>query len=203
MIDWEEKYYSGKNTAMVQVTVMDTETIRTMQNLAKRALRAGCKVLRQKMKESSEYSEHLKNHIRSSVYIDRKTGLPTARIGMGSASRVRKLGKIPSRRNPAWQETGIQSHGISAPKKGKNTTFLGFKKSPKGFRKNATSGGYIYFGVSVHHPGAEAQHTLKRICEENIDEVRKAEEKYLSQIAEEIRKNVVVDYEEEVDEGAD
>ena len=203
MIDWEEKYYSGKNTAMVQVTVMDTETIRTMQNLAKRALRAGCKVLRQKMKESSEYSEHLKNHIRSSVYIDRNTGQPTARIGMSSAKRVRDRGKIPSKRNPAWQETGIQSHGISAPKKGKNTTFLGFKKSPKGFRKNATSGGYIYFGVSVHHPGAEAQHTLKRICEENIDEVRKAEEKYLAQIAEEIRKNVVVDYDEEVDEGAD
>ena len=44
---------------------------------------------------------------------------------------------------------------------------------------------------------------MKRICEENIDEVRKAEEKYLAQIAEEIRKNVVVDYDEEVDEGAD
>lgn len=203
MIDWEEKYYSGKNTAMVQVTVMDTETIRTMQNLAKRALRAGCKVLRQKMKASSEYSEHLKNHIRSSVYIDRKTGLPTARIGMGSASRVRKLGKIPSKRNPAWQETGVSPHMMSAPAKNSKATFMGIKKKPIGRKKNAKTGGYIYFGVSLHHSGIPAQNTLKRICEANIDEVRKAEEKYLAQIAEEIRKNVVVDYEEEVDEGAD
>lgn len=195
MIDWEEKYYSGKNTAMVQVTVLDTETIRTMQNLAKRALRAGCKVLRQKMKESSEYSEHLKNHIRSSVYIDRNTGQPTARIGMSSAKRVSDRGKIPSKRNPAWQESGTKGHEIKAPGKNSNATALVIPK--KGNYKS------IYFGPAVQHPGSSAQHTLKRICEENIDEVRKAEEKYLAQIAEEIRKNVVVDYDEEVDEGAD
>lgn len=195
MIDWEEKYYSGKNTAMVQVTVLDTETIRTMQNLAKRALRAGCKVLRQKMKESSEYSEHLKNHIRSSVYIDRNTGQPTARIGMSSAKRVRDRGKIPSKRNPAWQESGTKGHEIKAPGKNSKSTALLIPK--KGSYKS------IYFGTAVQHPGSSAQNTLRRICESNIDEVRKAEEKYLAQIAEEIRKNVVVDYEEEVDEGAD
>ena len=195
MIDWKKEYYSGKNTAMVQVTVMDTETIKAMQNLAKRALRAGCKVLRQKMKASPEYSEHLKNHIHSSVKIDRSTGQAVGRIGFSSAKRVKDRGKIPSRRNPAWHEGGTKGHEIKAPGRKSNATALVIPK--KGDYQS------IYFGQAVQHPGLPAQNTLRRICEANIDEIRKTEEKYLAQLAEEVEKALEVDYDEEVDDGAD
>jgi len=169
-----------------EVTFTDAsgDVIKAMRNLSKKALRAGGKVIRNKLKASSDMTERMRNHIATSANIEKDTGQPVMKVGFYTYKKVKKNGKQASRRNPNWQEFGTKAHVIKRTNDGKT---LGTK-------------GY-WFGKQVLHKGTPAYHTLRNVVNSNIDEIRVAEEKYLAElngvIDEALKKD---DYTEDIDD---
>lgn len=150
----------------VEVTLVDTskEVKKAIEKLSKEALGASAKVIRKKIREDLPvYTKRFKNHIASWKYIDRETGQPTLQIGFYSWQRVKKKGKLPSHASPHWLEFGTKPHIIQP----KNAKVLWWQES---------------YGVHVQHPGQSARHLLRNTIQNNISEIRAAQEDYLAEI---------------------
>lgn len=151
------------------VTFINTsaEVKKTLEGLSKTALRASGKVIRKKLRENiPTRSKRFKNHIGSWAMINRATGQPTLQIGFYSWQKVRKKGKQPSHASPHWVEFGTRPHSI--PNSGAKGRFMAYDDNVFGFR--------------VSHPGQQATHTLRDTVQNNIVEIRAAQEQYLAEI---------------------
>lgn len=150
---------------------MSTEVKKTLEGLAKTALRASGKVIRKKLRENIPMrSKRFKNHIGSWAMINRQTGQPTLQVGFYSWQRVKKKGKLPSRANPHWIEFGVKGHSI--PSSGKPGRFMAYDDDVFGFR--------------VSHPGTKATHVLRDTVNNNIAEIRAAQMEYLAELTKKI-----------------
>ena len=150
------------------VTFINTsaEVKKSIEGLAKTALRAAGKVVRKKLRENIPInSKNLKNHIGTWVFIGRDTGIPQMQVGFYSWQRVKKRGKQPSNASPAWVEFGTSPHIISA----KNAKVLAFDD--------------VSYGKRVSHPGTRRTNFLRDTVYNNIDEIRAAQEEYLAEIS--------------------
>lgn len=155
----------AKNT----VTFINTsaEVKKTLEGLSKTALRAAGKVIRKKLRENIPVrSKRFKNHIGSWAMINRETGQPTLQIGFYSWQKVKKKGKLPSHASPHWIEFGTNPHSI--PKSGEPGRLMAYDN--------------IIYGFRVHHPGTPATHVLRNTVQNNIAEIRAAQEEYLAEI---------------------
>lgn len=150
----------------VEVTLVDTsrEVKKAIEKLSKEALGASAKVIRKKLRENTPIrTKRFKNHIASWKFIDQNTGQPTLHIGFYSWQKVKKKGKLPSHANPWWIEFGTDPHVIR-PKKSKVMYYKEF------------------FGFHVNHPGQRSRHILRDTIQNNIDEIKGAQEEYLKRI---------------------
>jgi len=155
------------------VTFIDTsgDAKKTMQGLSKTALRASGKeirkLLRSKIASSGlVHSNRFKNHIGTWVFIGRNTGQPQLQVGLYSHARVIKKGKKASHASPHWIEFGTKPHMM--PGKGKSGHLMAYD-------------GTVY-GYQVAHPGQKATHILRDTVQNNIAEIRKAQEQYLAEL---------------------
>lgn len=145
------------------------EVKKTLVGLSKAALRESGKVIRKKLRQNVPLrSKRFKNHIASWVMINRQTGQPTLQIGFYGWQRVRKRGKQPSHASPWWIEFGTRPHSIDS------THFMRYED--------------IVVGYHASHPGQAATHVLRDTVQNNISEIRAAQEKYLAEISETIEK---------------
>lgn len=150
-----------------EITFVDTskEVKKAIEKLSKEALGASAKVIRKKLRgDLPVYTKRFKNHIASWKFIDRNTGQPTLHIGFYSWQRVKKKGKLPSHASPWWVEFGTNPHII----KPKNAKIMWYQNS---------------FGTLVQHPGQRARHLLRDTIQNNITEIRAAQEEYLAEIS--------------------
>ena len=145
------------------------ETKKAIEKLSKEALGASAKVLRKKLKADLPVrSNHLKNHVASWKRIERSTGQPTLDFGFYGWQRVRAKNKVPSHANPHWIEFGTAPHSIE----------------PKNAKKLYDKSTGTDYGFYVSHPGQRASHLLRNTIQDNIGEIRAAQEEYLHKIDE-------------------
>ena len=175
------------NKASSSVTFIDTskEAKKTMQGLSKTALRESGKVVRKLLREKIAssglvHSNRFKNHIGTWAFIERTTGQPQLQIGFYSRARVIKKGKKASQASPHWIEFGTKSHPISSDR------FMRYEDNA--------------FGFHVQHPGQAATHLLRDTVQNNIAEIRKAQEEYLALLNDELEKAGAKIHEGEEDE---
>lgn len=154
------------------VTFIDTskEAKDTMRDLSKTALREAAKVIRKKLRETIQstgivHSNRFKNHIASWVRIDNKNGQPVMDIGFRSRAYLVKKHKKPSHASPHWIEFGTKAHTIDSHKKGH---YMAYEDN--------------VFGYTVQHPGQHATHLLRDTMQNNIKEIRAAQEQYLAEL---------------------
>ncbi len=151
----------------VEVKFIDTspEVISTLKELSKSALGAAGKVIRKHLRENLPvHSNRLKNHIGTWKRIDKKTGQPRLEIGFYSWQTVKRKKKIPSHASPHWIEFGTTPHQIQP----RNAKVLAYND--------------IMYGQKVQHPGTRATHILRNTVQNNIAEIRAAQEEYLKEI---------------------
>lgn len=135
-----------------------------IEKLSKEALGASAKIIRKKLRQDAPIrTKRFKNHIASWKFIDRRTGQPTLHIGFYSWQKTRKKGKKPSHASPWWIEFGTKPHTISA----KNAKQMWWQHQ---------------FGLVVNHPGQKESHLLRNTIQDNIDEIKGVQEKYLKKI---------------------
>lgn len=153
------------------ITFIDTskEAKETMANLSKTALRASAKVIRKKIRETIAstglvHSNRFKNHIGTRAFVDKTTGQPQLQVGFYSHAKVMAKGKKASRASPHWIEFGTKSHKIDA----KNGHYMAYEDNVYGFH--------------VQHPGQKATHLLRDTVQNNIEEIRAAQEQYLAEL---------------------
>lgn len=149
------------------ITFIDTskEVKDTMVKLSKSALRTAGREIGKHLKDNTRYrTKNLKNHIGFWAKLDKNTGQPELQVGYYSWQRVKKKGKQPSHSNPMWFEFGVNAHVISIKK------------------AQTLSDGIIDYGKSVNHPGLKDEHVLRNSVYNNIDSIRSAQEKYLSEL---------------------
>lgn len=150
----------------VEVTLIDTskEVKKAIEKLSKAALGASAAVIRKKLREGIPIrTKRFKNHIASWKFIDRQTGQPTLHIGFYSWQKVKKKGKLSSHASPWWIEFGTNPHIIRP----KNAKIMYYQES---------------FGIHVNHPGQSAQHLLRNTIQNNIAEIKGAQEEYLEKL---------------------
>lgn len=153
----------------------------TLEGLSKTALRASGKVIRKKLRENIPiHSKNLKNHIGTWVFIGRDTGIPQMQVGLYTWQRVKKRGKQPSAMSPHWVEFGTSPHIITA----KNAKVLVYND--------------ISYGKRVQHPGNRPTNFLRDTVYNNIDEIRAAQEEYLSEIS-----KTIDEAKQKIDQGDD
>lgn len=157
-------------TAKAKITFIDTskEAKKTMQGLSKTALREAGKVIRKLIRanivsDGLVHSNRFKNHIGTWAFIDRETGQPQLQVGFYSHAKVMKKGKKASRASPHWIEFGTKPHTITS--KGHYMAYDG-----------------NVYGYVVKHPGQKATHLLRDTVQNNIKEIRTAQEKYLAEL---------------------
>lgn len=157
---------SNKNGYNITFVDKSSEVKKTIVGLSKTALRASGKVIRKHLRENIPVrSRRFKNHIGTWVMINYATGQPTLQVGFYSWQKVRKKGKQPSHASPHWVEFGVSSHTI----KPKNAKVLAYDDT--------------MYGHLVTHPGARATNVLRDTVQNNIAEIRKAQEEYLKEIS--------------------
>ncbi len=157
-----------------EVTFVDTsaDVKKAIEKLSKDALGASAKIIRKKLRTNvPKRTKLIKNHIASWKFIDKKTGQPTLHIGFYSWQMVKKKGKLPSHASPWWIEFGTNPH-IMPGKKG--------NWEPGHFMRNDNA----IFGYKVNHPGQRETHLLRNTIQDNIGEIRAAQEEYLKKISE-------------------
>ena len=176
------------NKASSSVTFIDTskEAKKTMQGLSKTALRESGKVVRKLLREkiaSSRlvHSNRFKNHIGTWAFIDRQTGQPQLQVGFYSRAKVLQKGKKASRASPHWIEFGTKSHEITS-----DGHFMRYEDN--------------IYGFNVQHPGQKATHLLRDTVQNNIAEIRKAQEEYLALLNKTLEEAGAKIYEGEEDE---
>lgn len=168
------------------ITFIDTskEVKDVLVKLSKSALRSSGKIAGKIIKENTSVrTGSLKNQVGYWAKIDKSTGQPELQIGYYSKQRAKKKGKIPSHANPAWKEFGINAHTISIKK------------------ANTLTDGKINYGQTVTHPGLAGQNILRNSVLDNVDTIREAQEKYLSELNKTIdqAKGIIDESEEDED----
>ncbi len=162
----ETKTLYKANGAEITFVNASKETKKSIEKLSKEALGASAKVIRKKLREDLPvYTKRFKNHIASWKFIDRDTGQPTLHIGFYSWQKVKKKGKLPSHASPWWVEFGTNPHVIRP----KNAKIMWWQVS---------------YGFHVNHPGQAPRHLLRNTIQNNIGEIRAAQEEYLAKISE-------------------
>ena len=150
------------------VTFINTskEVKKTMVGLSKTALRASGKVVRKYLRAAVPVrSKRFKNHIGSWAMVDYQTGQPQLQIGFYSWQKVRKKGKLPSHASPHWVEFGVKSHHIQP----RNAKVLAYND--------------VIYGRTVQHPGTQATNVLRDTVQNNLAEIRAAQEEYLAELS--------------------
>lgn len=142
------------------------EAKKTIIGLSKTALRASGKVVRRYLRENVPVrSKRFKNHIGTWVMINYSTGQPTLQVGFYSWQKVKKKNKLPSHASPHWVEFGVKPHTM--PKDGKRA-FMRYENN--------------IYGFHVNHPGTRATNVLRDTVQNNIGEIRAAQEEYLKEM---------------------
>ena len=175
-----------KATSSVTFVDTSTEAKKTMQGLSKTALRESGKVVRKLIRSKIAssglvHSNRFKNHIGTQVFIDRQTGQPQLRVGFYTRAKVLKNGKKASRASPHWIEFGTKSHEITS-----DGHFMRYEDN--------------IYGFNVQHPGQKATHLLHDTVQNNIAEIRKAQEEYLALLNKTLEEAGAKIYEGEEDE---
>ena len=157
-----------------------------MQGLSKTALRESGKVVRKLIRSKIAssglvHSNRFKNHIGTWAYIDRQTGQPQLQVGFYSHAKVMKKGKKASRASPHWIEFGTKSHEITSA-----GHFMRYEDN--------------IYGFNVQHPGQKATPLLRDTVQNNIAEIRKAQEEYLALLNKTLEEAGAKIYEGEEDE---
>lgn len=150
------------------VTFVNTskEVKDTIKGLSRSALGEAGKVIRKHLRENLPIrSNRLKNHIGTWKRIDKSTGQIRLEIGFYSWQTVKKKKKVPSHASPHWIEYGVKPHTITT----KNAKMLAYNDT--------------MYGRSVQHPGTRATNVLRNTVQNNIGEIRAAQEKYLAEIS--------------------
>lgn len=154
------------------VTFIDTssEAKKVMRDLSKTALRSSGKVIRKLIREKIAssgliHSNRFKNHIGTWAFIDKSTGQPQLQVGFYSHAKVMKKGKKASHASPHWIEFGTKSHTIDSRKSGH---YMAYEDN--------------VFGFVVQHPGQKATHLLRDTVQNNIKEIRAAQEEFLAEL---------------------
>lgn len=143
------------------------EVKKAIAGLSKTALRASGKVVRKYLRDNVPLrSKRFKNHIGTWVMINYSTGQPTLQVGFYSWQKVRKKGKQPSHASPHWVEFGVKPHTM--PKGDKVGHFMRYEN--------------MIFGYKVNHPGTRATNVLRDTVQNNLSEIRAAQEEYLKEI---------------------
>ena len=175
-----------KATSSVTFVDTSTEAKKTMQGLSKTALRESGKVVRKLIRSKIAssglvHSNRFKNHIGTWAFIDRQTGQPQLQVGFYSRAKVLKKGKKASRASPHWIEFGTKSHKITS-----HGHFMRYENN--------------VYGFNVQHPGQKATHLLRDTVQNNIAEIRKAQEEYLALLNKTLEEAGAKIYEGEEDE---
>lgn len=175
-----------KATSSVTFVDTSTEAKKTMQGLSKTALRESGKVVRKLIRSKIAssglvHSNRFKNHIGTRAFIDRQTGQPQLQVGFYSRAKVLKKGKKASRASPHWIEFGTKSHEITS-----DGHFMRYEDN--------------IYGFNVQHPGQKATHLLRDTVQNNIAEIRKAQEEYLALLNKTLEEAGAKIYEGEEDE---
>ena len=188
------------NTKKVGTTVtfidISAEAKKTMQGLSKTALRESGKTIRKLLREKIAeppdliHSNRFKNHIGTWAFIDRTTGQPQLQVGLYSHAKVLKKGKKASRASPHWIEFGTKPHTMPGKKKKK-------KKKKEGHFMSYNNN---FYGKEVRHPGQKPTHLLRDTVQNNIAEIRKAQEEYLALLNKTLEEAGAKIYEGEEDE---
>lgn len=175
-----------KATSSVTFVDTSTEAKKTMQGLSKTALRESGKVVRKLIRSKIAssglvHSNRFKNHIGTRAFIDRQTGQPQLQVGFYSRAKVLKKGKKASRASPHWIEFGTKTHEITS-----DGHFMRYEDN--------------IYGFNVQHPGQKATHILRDTVQNNIAEIRKAQEEYLALLNKTLEEAGAKIYEGEEDE---
>lgn len=179
-----------------KVEFIDTskECYKQMVNLSKSALKAGGKVVTKILKEKMPVKTGgLKKSITAWAKIDRKDGTPYLDIGYRTRKQMTQKYGIKYFVNPAWFEFGVKPHVIMTK------AYSKFGKSSYELMNTNTG---QKFGVMVQHPGMSHKNFLRNTVYDNISEIQKAQEEYLSQLTDMmIEQGAVIlnDGDEEVD----
>lgn len=140
-----------------------------MAGLSKTALRASGKVIRKILRDNIPIrSKRFRNHIGTWAFVDRSTGQPQLQVGFYSWQRVKSKGKLPSHASPHWIEHGTSAHAITV----KNAKVMAYN-------------GEVY-GRHVNHPGQRATNVLRDSVQNNVNEIRAAQEEYLAELNKEL-----------------
>lgn len=158
---------ANKNNYNITFVDKSSEVKKAIVGLSKTALRASGKVIRKHLRDNIPIrSKRFKNHIGTWVMINYATGQPTLQVGFYSWQRVKKKGKLPSHASPHWIESGTAPHTMPSDKKAGH--FMRYDD--------------MIFGYKVNHPGTRATNVLRNTVQDNIQEIRAAQEEYLKEI---------------------
>lgn len=154
------------NKSTVTFVNISKEVKDTIKGLSRSALGEAGKVIRKHLRENLPIrSNRFKNHIGTWKRIDKSTGQIRLEIGFYSWQTVKKKKKVPSHASPHWIEYGVKPHTITT----KNAKMLAYNDT--------------MYGRSVQHPGTRATNVLRNTVQNNIGEIRAAQEKYLAEIS--------------------
>jgi hypothetical protein len=169
------------------------QTIDLMRKLSRQALNASGRVVKKHLKENIPVrTKHFENHVGSWALIEKKTGVPQLRIGFYGWQKVKNR-KPPhnlySHSSPWWIEFGTKPHIIRAKHFTKYGLQIMIDKS-KGTK----------YGYEVNHPGQRATNVLRNTVYNNINEIKTAQEKYLSELNKEIEQITGAVYDDEAED---
>lgn len=161
---WTIKSESGGSGSEVKYVSESKETIKVMRGLALSALAEAAKTIRKELKKATpSRAGNLRKTIASWKFIGKQDGIPQLQIGFRGAEGARKYHKKPAF-GAHWLEFGSGAHQIHAREGG------------------VLGGNGYYFGTEASHPGTKGTHLLRDTVYNNIEKIRAAEEKYLSEL---------------------
>lgn len=161
---WTIKSGSGGNGSEIKYVSESKETIEVMRGLALSALGEAAKTIREKLKEATpERAGNLRKAIGTWKFIGKKDGIPQLQVGFYSSYGAKRYHKKKAF-GAHWIEFGSKPHQIHAREGG----ILG--------------GNGYYFGTEASHPGTKGTHFFRKTVYNNIETIRAAEEKYLSEL---------------------
>ena len=151
---WTIKSESGGSGSEIKYISESKETIKVMRGLALSALGEVAKTIRNDLKKATpSRAGNLRKTIASWKFIGKQDGIPQLQIGFRGAEGARKYHKKPAF-GAHWLEFGSGVHQI-----------------------HAREG-----GTEASHPGTKGTHLLRDTVYNNIEKIRAAEEKYLSEL---------------------
>lgn len=156
-----------KNEVKIDFVDTSTEAMKMMKQLSRKALKQAGKTIMDKIKPT--LSQHVKTGafqkaIYGKVEVSKLSGYrPALLIGYRNRKEMEKKYGIKYYINPYWMEQGTKPHRIT---------------SEKGLYDDQGN----YFGHSIEHPGQKINNFLSNVVQQNIGEIRKAQEEFLKQL---------------------